>query len=115
MGMVPYGIVFIGIVMLEKPTVPLSPVRSKVNAVVLAVWLVVNLRFVICVLVMFPLMLKSTSEPLIDVAVTFVGDCGVETGDEVEVGVGEGSVEAVKLPFGGIVVIGLGIWLFKFG
>jgi len=90
--------------MLLNPVVPLTPVRVK-ETVVVSDWLVVIMTLVICELVMFPVILSSTFEPLAVVAVTFsegvgVGEVlglGVGVGVEPDLGVGVGvEVELVE-------------------
>jgi hypothetical protein len=76
-----------GIVMLPKLDVPLSPVTVKDNVVVLADWLVAIVTFDICELVTFPLIAMSTVVPLSVVASTVVAD-GVGVSDDAVVGIG---------------------------
>ena len=95
-------------VMLPKPMVPLSPVTVKDTVVDVAVWFVVIVTLDICVVVMFPLIARSTVEPLAVVAVTVVADgvgvgvgcrdvgVGVGVGDGVGVGVGANVAEIVS-------------------
>jgi hypothetical protein len=59
-------------VILLKPIVPLCPVSEKDMMVAEADWFVAILTSLICELVIFPLMVKLTVEPLLSVASTFV-------------------------------------------
>jgi hypothetical protein len=69
-------------VTLLKPVVPFSPVTVKDNVVVLADWFVVIVTLDIWELVMFPVIVRLTVEPLSVVAGTVIG-----------VGVGVGVVD----------------------
>ena len=70
---------------MPKPVVPLLPVIVKDTVVDVAVWFVAIVMLDIWVLVTFPLIARSTVEPVSVVAGTVVG-AGV--GDGVTVGVG---------------------------
>ena len=74
-------------VILLKPVVPLSPVTVKDTVVDAADWFVAIVTLDIWLLVMFPLIARSTIEPLSVVAGTVVAD-DVSAGVEAEVGVG---------------------------
>lgn len=82
--MVPLRTALIGIVMLPKPMVPLSPVTVKDTVVELLGWFVVIVTLDIWALVMFPLIARSIVEPLSVVAGKVVDDIG-----GVDEGVGE--------------------------
>lgn len=73
--------------MLLKPVVPLSPATMKDTVVVVTDGFVAMVTSDICELVMFPLIARSTIEPLSVVAGTVVAD-DVSAGVEAEVGVG---------------------------
>lgn len=75
-GVDPLGTTLLGMVMLLKPVVPFCPVKVKAITVVAADWFVAIVTLDICELVMFPLIARSTVEPLPVVAGTVV-DRGV--------------------------------------
>jgi hypothetical protein len=77
-------------VMLLKPVVPLSPVTVKDTIVVAEDWFVVIVTSDIWLLVIFPVIVRLTVEPLSVVADKVVAVC-----DEVGVGV---RVEVEELP-----------------
>ena len=88
-----------GMVMLLKPVVPLSPVTVKDTVIVEVAGFVRIVTLDICELVMFPVSKRSTIAPLAVVAGTAaddevgVGDVvgvGVDVGKVVGVGVGDG-------------------------
>lgn len=85
-GIVPYGIVFLGMVMLLKPLLPVGPDTMKLMAVVCEAWLVPIVMLVIWLLVMLPLIWRLTFVPSSFVACTMVG-VGVGVGVGIGVGV----------------------------
>jgi hypothetical protein len=87
---------------LEKPLVPFSPVKVKATVVDVEDGFVVIVRLDIWVLVMFPLIARSTVSPLPMVAVMVVAD-GVEEGLGVPVGVCVGVGLAVGMAVGWVV------------
>ena len=94
--------------MLLKPVVPLTPVTVKETVVVVADWFVVIAMLVICELVMFPLIPRSTFAPLDVVAVTY--SVGVGVGVVLGLGVAvrvdvEGGGVGVEVEFGEFTVI----------
>jgi hypothetical protein len=103
-GLVPYDIAVFGIVMLQKPTVPLGTVIVKDTMAVLLDWFDVIVALDICELVTFPLIARSTVAPLPVVAVTVVTE-GVGVGD----GVGVGVVVGLGVGVGVDVDVGVGV------
>jgi ubiquinone biosynthesis protein UbiJ len=74
MGVFPKGTAFMGMVMLLKPVVPVSPIMVKDTVAVAADSFVAILTSDIWELVMFPLIARSTVAPLAVVAGTVVTD-----------------------------------------
>jgi len=88
-GVVFGGTKLLGMVMLLKPKLPLSPVTVKYKPVVVALFAAI-VTLDICVLVMFPLRVRFTVLPLSVKIVTVEFACvtGVGVGFRVDVGVG---------------------------
>jgi hypothetical protein len=110
MGVVPFGTTVFGIVITQKPVVPLSPVNVKDTVVNTADWFVCIVTLEIWRPVKFPLFIRVTVVPLSVVTVIFVTN-GVTEGEgvEVEVGVGVELGADVDVGVEGDVEVGSGV------
>jgi len=108
----PLGTKLFGIVIFPKPILPFSPVTEKDNVAEIPVWLVAIVTLDICELVMLPLIVRSTVNPLVVFAFTVVS-FGVGDGNGFAVGVGVGigvsTVVGIGVSKGKGVSVGVGI------